>query len=81
MANNRPVQPRLKPDIGRILKASAAKNGRNVPQEIDQILREHFFDQRIILGRWHPGMKEGEDRLPTLAEELGFNDGARKTKR
>jgi hypothetical protein len=73
MANDqRPVQPRLKDDIGRVLKASAKKNGRNVPQELDQILRDHFFAQRITLGRWWPGAKPGEDHTPTPAEDLGF---------
>lgn len=69
-----PVQPRLKDDIGRVIEASAAKNNRTVTQEVDMILREYFFGERMILGRWHPGAdyKPEDSRAPTPAEELGF---------
>lgn len=67
-----PVQPRLKDDIGRVIEASAKKNNRTVTQEIDTILREHFFAPRMILGRWHPGAKPGDSHAPNPAEELGF---------
>lgn len=40
--SDRPVQPRLYPDVAAIVRKVALENGRTVPQEVNRSLRQHY---------------------------------------
>jgi hypothetical protein len=37
-----PLQPRLAPDVEKMVRQSSARNSRTCPQEVNHILREHY---------------------------------------